>query len=144
MIIIHNRGSKISEVRFETPSGTWDWEHMSNIKIKLGMGGNWQMGLAHEIGHLLHAKYITKPRYMSKSQMIVLRIRLRKRDRMQFRKELVAWRIAKSIIKPELWDEEEAKRWLSTYNYKSLRIDMNRIKIIPYHIHRNTNLEKKT
>lgn len=68
---------------------------------------HWKMHLAHEMGHILHYNYISKPK------AFMPHIRTAKQ---LFRQELIAWRIAKSIIKPEYWNEANALERLKTYS----------------------------
>jgi len=77
--------------------------------------------IAHEIGHALTEivwPKINKPKN-------------RCSDLEQFRKELVAWRIAKTFLKPPLWSEGNTRCSLKSYA-KGLDIDIDRIKIIPW------------
>lgn len=93
-------------------------------KIEIGTDGeHYRMQLAHEVAHILHYLYITKPRPIMPE----------KRTNIQtFRQEVVAWRIAKSIIKPEHWYQPEAISCLKTYAFDKLEIKWNRLKIIAW------------
>lgn len=79
--------------------------------IVMGTSNNSKMALAHEIGHILTAKYHN----------------LNSKDMEYFRVEVMAWRVAKSFIKPSYWKEEYAISSLATYacrkiNWKKFRI----------------------
>lgn len=79
--------------------------------IVMGTSSNNKMSLAHEIGHILTAKYVT----------------LDCTGMEYFRVELKAWRVAKSFIKPKYWDENYAISCLATYcvrktNWKKFKI----------------------
>ena len=96
-----------------------------NIKLNVNDEGGWEMTLCHEIGHFLDDNVTPHLDIF---------------DITSFRKELKAWRIAKSIIKPELWNEKEALRimklweravrWPDGCFYKNY-INWDKFKIIP-------------
>lgn len=77
------------------------------------------MAMAHEIGHLLSSARFNIGRYIFSSNYA-------------FKLELMAWRIAKSIMKPELWDEKVAKKYLRTYYIGvSIRVNWKKLRIVP-------------
>lgn len=80
------------------------------VKIQYGVDGN-KIDLAHEIGHILTAKYHN----------------LDSNGTEYFRCEVMAWRVAKSFIKKEYWNESYAIECLKTHfdgkiNWSKFRI----------------------
>lgn len=99
-------------------------------EITIGMKDKyWRMTLAHEIGHALHSQ---------RSEYYVEHLMLEDcfNDTQVLRGEIVAWRIARAIIKPKYWKEYVAKRALKSYI--SLchitfvqKLNLRKLKIIP-------------
>jgi len=85
---------------------------------------NWKMHLAHEIGHILHYHYIDKPVPILPQDRTVIQT---------FRQEVMAWRIAKSLIKPKYWNDFEVIFCLKTYYHEGMpKIKWEKLKIIPF------------
>ena len=76
-----------------------------------------QMELAHETGHILLG-------WRTGNKHTIKHIRV----------ELLAWRIAKSILKKEYWHEGRARYCLSTYLKSTIPYgyDLSKIKIMPW------------
>lgn len=78
----------------------------------------WRMSLAHEIGHILSAKYF-KIKFNSDNPIERLR------------DEIVAWRIAKSFIKTKYWHDHFAKNSIMTWIISlEIRLNTDKLKII--------------
>ena len=77
----------------------------------------WRMGLAHEIGHILLG-WRTNKKHTIK----------------HIRCELLAWRIAKSILKKEYWNERWAIDCLDVYLDNTIpgKYDLSKIKFMPW------------
>lgn len=93
------------------------------VSIEIGMKAplNWQMSLAHEMGHLLSIKYVDTYRSFF-------------RQKYNFRREVMAWRIAKSIIKSRYWSEDIAINGLYQHaKFSGMLYNINwvKLKIIP-------------
>ena len=92
------------------------------IRLNMNDKDGWEMTLCHEIGHFLDDDNTPHPDPY---------------DITSFRKELKAWRIAKSIIKPGLWNEKVALKTLKMWekaiqeNGYFLFINWDKFKVIP-------------
>lgn len=83
-----------------------------------------QMSLAHEFGHLLSCLRLTRGQIMYKRWP---------RGNGILRDEIIAWRIAKSILKKEYWNEDFALACLSSYRLNTYGLTRKKnVKIIPY------------
>lgn len=78
----------------------------------------WRMSFAHEISHVLLSKEMNTEEYMANSKYA-------------FRQEVIAWRLAKSLMKPKYWKEEQAIAALWGFTWASL-VDMDKLKIIEW------------
>jgi len=76
----------------------------------------WKLALAHELGHMLLLKKMEQVRYNHDNQY-------------KFKQEIMAWRIAKSFIKPKHWKEKVVISILRTFSWSN-KVDMKKLKII--------------
>jgi hypothetical protein len=94
------------------------------LEIKIGNHGSQAMTLAHEVAHAIHYACVEFPRPMIPRTMTAQQM---------FNQELTAWRIAKKILRHELWNEDEAIESLQSYEtMDTTLVDWSRLQIIPF------------
>ena|GEM_PF-5481691 len=116
----------------------WETEvRISDDSLKIIINSNHQhpkMALAHEFGHVFTARNISNRVYKALATQDLLSIYfIKRKDKLNvIRNEMLAWRFAKAICKPEYWNEEETVNSIATY-CKNLMIDMDekRLRIVP-------------
>lgn len=112
----NERGAVIQSLFF--PIRTFQTKNNQTIK-ELHISDGDAMGMGHEIGHILDCRYLDLEHYATCGQYLVS-------------VEIRAWRVAKSILKPELWNEREAINCIWSYaNVRGIYIKWWKFKIIP-------------
>jgi hypothetical protein len=91
------------------------------------------MALAHEFGHVLAVEYwkAKDPRQTYEWEMIALYGSRRLKCQL-IKHELMAWRLAKTFMKPSLWSDMEVLTCLYSYaTTLNVQIHWNRLEILP-------------
>jgi hypothetical protein len=86
--------------------------------------GVYKMSLFHEIGHCLTSK--TK-----QNKLEMLRGMSYEADRYLFKRELLAWRVARFLLPKYLWDDKWFKRCIGSYSRLLSHINIEKLKCIP-------------
>jgi hypothetical protein len=100
----------------------WYETHYSGkALVEVGtQAADWLLSLLHELGHIIHRKEY--PYHFAHRELY----------RNLFIREVMAWRIAKSMAKPHRWDELTALTCLHEYaNYYGIKVHWEKLRILP-------------